>query len=76
MNAHFVADGESRLRTSEGYQARERELRESICARYSEELSRAGFLRRCVLRAKMFIEHRRERRRMLPSRKALYLTHQ
>lgn len=74
MKTHFVADGECRLRTSEGFKARERELRESIAAGHSEQLSRAGIWRACMIRLKIFFEYRRERRLLLPSDEALYFT--
>jgi hypothetical protein len=74
LNTRFVADGEWRLRTSERFRARERELHLSICTRYAEQLAGAGFWRRCLIRMMILIEFRRERRRTLPSRGALYLT--
>ena len=76
MKTHFVANGEWRLRTSEGFRARARELHASIRARYADQLYCAGFWRGCVIRANMFVEYRRERRRLSPSRKALYFTPQ
>jgi hypothetical protein len=74
MKTHFVADGECRLRNSDSFRARERELHESICARYADQLSRAGFWRGCMVRVKMYLEFRRELRRLWPSREALYFT--
>jgi len=73
MMTHFIADGKWRLRTSDGFRARERALHESIAARYADQRSRAGFWLGCVIRAKMFFEYRRERRRLLPSHEALYV---
>jgi hypothetical protein len=67
MKSQIVANGALRLVLSRQYQARLRELRESIRARYSFELSRAGFLRRCGLHWRMVVEYRRERPRIVPS---------
>jgi hypothetical protein len=72
MKSHIVADGESRLRQDEEFQARQRELRESIRARHAAELAGAGFLRRLVLRWRMAAEYRRERRQLAPSKHSLY----
>ena len=72
MKSRIVADGARRLHESQAYQARLRELRESIRAKYAAELAEAGFLRRWILRWRMAAEFRRERRRIGPSPHALY----
>jgi hypothetical protein len=72
IKSQFVADGESRLRQTPEFQARLRELRESICARYAAELSGAGLVRRLTIRMRIAIEFRRERRKIEPSPLSLY----
>ena len=72
MKAHIVSDGESRLRGSPEFQARLRELRESIRARYGAELAEAGFFRRLVLQWRIAREFRCERRKIEPSPSSLY----
>jgi hypothetical protein len=72
MKAHFVSDGESRLRGSREFQARLRELRESIRARYGAELAEAGFFRRLVLQWRIARAFRCERRKIEPSPSSLY----
>ena len=72
MKPRFVEDGECRLRRSPEFQARLRELRASIRARYAAELAEAGFFRWFVLEYRMALEFRRERRKIEPSPGALY----
>lgn len=71
MKNRFVADGEERLQQSEAFQKQLRDLRDSIHARNALELSKAGFLRRFLMRITMWIEFRRERKRIVPSPYAL-----
>lgn len=75
MKPRFVADGGWRLRQSPEFQARLRELRESVRARHAAELAKAGLFRRLVLRWRIASEFRRERRKIEPSLKSLYLSH-
>jgi hypothetical protein len=72
MKPRFVADGESRLCSSPKFQARLRELRESIRARHAAELAQAGFFQRLLLRWRIAAEFRRERRKIEPSPGSLY----
>jgi hypothetical protein len=72
MKPRFVADGASRLQDSPEFQARLRELRDSIRARHAAELEEAGFFRKLVLRWRMAAEFRRERRKIEPSPGSLY----
>jgi hypothetical protein len=74
MESNIVADGESRLLQTPEFQARLRELRESVHARYAAKLSAAGFLRRLILRWQIAVEFRRERRKIEPSPYSLYST--
>ena len=75
MKSHIVADGEFRLRQSKEFQARLRELRESIRARHAADLAEAGFFRRLFLRWRIAMELRRERRKIEPSPQSLYSSH-
>ena len=72
MKSRIVTDGEIRLRESPEFQARLRELRESIRARHADELAKAGFFGRIVLRWHIAAEFRRERRKIEPSPQSLY----
>ncbi len=72
MKSLFVVDGEARLRQSKEFQARTRELSESVRTRYATELANAGFFWGLVLRWHMAAEIRREEKKLLPSRHALY----
>jgi hypothetical protein len=72
MKHQIVSDGAERLKRSPEFQARLRELRQTIQARHAAELSQAGFVRRLVLRWKMAVEFRRERRKLVPSAHSLY----
>lgn len=75
MKSHIVEDGPERLRQSDDFQARLRQLRESIRTRYGPDLSQAGLLRRCWLRWRMAADYRRERRRIVPSPHSLCAGH-
>lgn len=72
MKPRIVADGAWRLRRSPEFQARLRELRESIEARHATELAQAGFVRGLILRWRIAAEFRRERRKLEPSPGSLY----
>ena len=72
MKPRIVADGEWRLRRSPEFQARLRELRESIHARHAAELAAAGFIQRLVLHWRIAAEFHRERRKIVPSAGSLY----
>ena len=72
MKSRIVANGASRLRRSPEFQARLRELRESIRARHAAEFAEASFLRRLALRWRMAAEFRAERRKIEPSPGSLY----
>ena len=72
MKLRIVADGESRLHRSPEFQARLRELRESIRAQHAVEFAEAGFFRHLVLRWRMAAEFRAERRKIEPSSQSLY----
>jgi hypothetical protein len=60
------------LRRRREFQARVRELRESIQARHATEIEAAGFFQRLVLRWRIAMEFRAERRRIEPSPSSLY----
>jgi hypothetical protein len=68
----FVADGATRLRRSPEYQARLRQLRESIRERHAKELAQAHFFRRLGLHLRIAAEFRRARRQIEPSSHALF----
>lgn len=72
MITRIVQDGLSRLRRSAAHQARLRLLRTAVEKRYSPKLASAGFFRRIVLHWRMESEFRRARRKIEPSRWALY----
>ena len=74
MKSQIVADGESRLRKSEGQQARLRDLLESIRARHAAEWENAGFFQRLILRRQIAEEFRKESRKFVPSKYSLYGT--
>ena len=75
MKPRIVAGGKSRLLQTPEFQARLRELRESVHARYAVKLSEAGFLRRLILRWQIAVEFRRQRRKIEPSPSSHYSTH-
>ncbi len=72
MKPQIVSDGASRLRSGPEFQARLRELRKSIDARYAAQLAKSGFFGRMLLRWRMAAEFRRERRKIEPSLGSLY----
>jgi len=72
MKNQIVSDGAQRLQSSPEFQARLRELRQSLQSRHAAEWSQAGFFRRQVLRWQMAVEFRRERRKLVPSVHSLY----
>jgi hypothetical protein len=72
MKHQIVSDGAQRLQSSPEFQARLRELRQTIQARHAAELSQAGVFRRLVLRWQIAVEFRRERRKLVPSAHSLY----
>ncbi|MBI3870602.1 MAG: hypothetical protein HY299_18900 [Verrucomicrobia bacterium] len=72
MKSRIVSDGESRLHRSPEFQERLRQLRESVRARNAAELAEAGFFGRLVLRWRMAMELRAERRKIEPSSGSLY----
>lgn len=73
MKSQFVADGEDRWYASGDFQSKLGALRASVHARYAAEFGEAGIFRRLVLRCRMAIEYRRERRKILPSSESLYI---
>jgi hypothetical protein len=73
MKPRFITGGKWKLRGSPEFQKRLRELRESVRTRHAADWKRAGFFRRIILRWRIASEFRRERRRIEPSRGALYL---
>jgi hypothetical protein len=75
MKDHIAAGGARRLHASPEFQARLRELRETIQARHLAEFAEAGFFRRLVLRWRIASEYRRERRKIVPSNGSLYAGH-
>ena len=75
MKPRFVADGGARLRESPEFQVRLRELREVIRARHATELAKAGFLGLLILRWRIAVEFRKERRKIEPSPRSLYNSH-
>ena len=66
MNS-IVADGPLRLAASEEYQARRREVRQTVAARYAAQFADAGFFRRLFIRYMRFREYQRELRKITPS---------
>lgn len=75
MKHQIVSDGAVRLRSSPEFQARLRKLRASIQARHPAEWAEAGFYERLILRWRMALEYRRERRKIVPSPHSLYASH-
>ena len=72
VDPRIVADGRRRLLASDGFRKQLVELRDAVRARHAAELAQAGFFRRVVLRLRMGLELRRERRRIEPSADALF----
>lgn len=73
MKQRIVEGGASRLWDTPEFQARLRELEDSIEARHAAELAQAGFFRRFVLRWQIAAEYRRERKKIVPSPYSLYV---
>ena len=67
MKQNFVEDGPRRLAASEEFQAQCRELREKVTAKYSAELSNAGFIRKFFVRYRRHKEYQRELEAITPS---------
>ena len=74
MKHRIVADGAGRLHGSADFQARLRQLQDSVWERHVYEFDRAGFFRRLILRWQIWREFRQERRKIVPSAGALYVT--
>ncbi len=72
MKTSIVADGPMRFATSEEYQARRRELQQSVAARYAAQMAEAGFFRRLFIRYLRNREFRREVRKITPSPHSLW----
>jgi hypothetical protein len=68
----IVADGEWRWRESPGFRAQDMALKETVEARYADEMSTASFAKRCWLRIRIKMEIDREIRRIAPSPESLY----
>jgi hypothetical protein len=73
MKHRIVADGAGRVQESTEFQARLWQLRDAIRERHADEFARAGFFRRLMLRWQMEREFRQERRKLVPSKGALYV---
>jgi hypothetical protein len=67
-----VADGRQRLRATEQYRLKEREVREAVARRYGPDFEAAGTARYLILLVKMWRELRRELD-TLASQRNLYL---
>ena len=72
MKTRTVADGEFRLRTCPEFQARLRKLKESVHARYADQMAKASFWERMRLRRLIAGEISRKRLDFEPLRYALY----
>jgi hypothetical protein len=72
MKPRIVADGEFRLRQNPEIRARLRALQISIRAQHAGEFAEADFFRRILLRWRMAMEFRHERRKIEPSPYSLY----
>jgi hypothetical protein len=68
----FVSDGGVRLMLDKTFQVRRADLKNSIHAKYSEELSDAGIVGRFVIRYRIHREFSREWKKIAPSIHALY----
>jgi len=73
MKNSIVEDGPQRFAGSEEYQARRRELEQSVEARYAVRIAEAGFSRRLFLRYLRHREFRHELRKITPSPHSLWL---
>ena len=74
MNPQIVADGERRLRHGVHRKLQLQELCDSIKAKHASESAKAGLMQRLVLRWRMAVELRRERRKLEPTPGSLYGT--
>jgi hypothetical protein len=74
MEHRIVEDGASRLHGDADFQARLRRLHDSVWERHVGEFARAGFFRRLILRWQIWREFRQERRKMVPSAGAMYVS--
>ena len=72
MKESFVSDGPLRFFLSEEYQARCRELRSKVAAKYATELLKAGFFHGLLVRSQMRKEYHRELQEITPSPYALW----
>lgn len=72
MKCQIVADGESRWHRCPENQARLRELYESIRAKHEAEFPNAGIFRHFIMRRRIAVEFRKERRKIEPSKQSLY----
>ena len=68
----IIADGHTRLLHDKAIQKEIARIREDVAAKYSEELSRAGFFGRFIVRHRMRREMREEIDKLAPP-DALYL---
>lgn len=75
MNANIVAEGRARLLSGAELQVRIRELRASIAAAHRTELQGAGLIRRFLIRIQIAREFRQARKRLVPSKQALFSGH-
>jgi hypothetical protein len=75
MEQRIIADGENICRNSPKLKEKLEALRASVKARYAERLSSANLLQRLLLRWRIEMEYRRERRSIVPSSAALYQSH-
>ena len=72
MESRLVADGAKRFESSKEHQDRLRKLRESIEARYAKEMPLAGWWDRLLLKWRISVDFRRERKKIVPSSQSLY----
>ena len=75
MNLEIVEDAGDRVRNSQSIQLRMLELKKEIRQRYESDLVGSSLLTRLCIGFKMYIEFRKERRKIIPSLHALYGTH-
>jgi len=74
MKHRIVEDGAGRLHGNADFQARLRQLHDSVWERHADEFARAGFFRRLILRWQIWREFRQERRKVVSSAGALYVS--
>src|SRR4051794_3904346 len=67
MKHSIVADGPRRFAASEEYQARVRQLRQAVTAKYAVGFGRAGFFGRLFIRYLRHREFQQELRKITPS---------